>query len=216
MNSLAAAVSAQIRGLQYDLGPADLASIPILKALATVGDEVIGRFQAAKLQARVLDFADLEIKTRDLLRSHSEIRKTLAQRYRYVMVDEFQDTNAIQWEIIRHLCTSEHDQTFAADKLFLVGDEKQAIYSFRGGDVATFARARRELALSAEISGDLSYRSVVFEENFRSCQRLVDCFNFLFEKLLGSGEVEDYEALFQKMVKANARLTQDGRAEIHL
>lgn len=216
LNSLAAAVSAQVRGLQFDLGPTDLMSIPMLKALAEVGHGAVQRFQMAKLHARMLDFADLEIKTRDLLRSHPEIRRDLAQRYRYVMVDEFQDTNAMQWEIIRHLCTTGDDQQYAPDKLFLVGDEKQAIYSFRGGDVATFARARRELALSAERSGTSSYRSVVFEENFRSCQRLVDSFNFLFEKLLGSGEVEDYEALFQSMVKANPKLTQDGRAEIHL
>lgn len=213
---LAEAVASQQPGIGYSFRDADLVSVEILKALAQVGDAAIRHFQSMKNQARVLDFADLEIRTRDLLRSHPEVRAALAQHYRYVLVDEFQDTNAIQWEIIRSLCMEADSKSFFSDKLFLVGDEKQAIYSFRGGDVTTFAKARRELASSAGTAQAETYRKVVFSENFRSCKQLVDSFNVLFRRLLGTGEVPDYEAEFQEMIKANKSLTQNGCAEVHL
>lgn len=211
---LAEAVVAELPDIGYSFGKTDLSSIQILKALAEVGDSAIQRFRAMKDQARVLDFKDLEIRTRDLLRAHPQVRAELARHYRYVMVDEFQDTSDIQWEIIRALCTDMDCGSFSRDKLFLVGDEKQAIYSFRGGDVATFAKARRELA--GKTAPKEAYRKVVFGENFRSCQQLVDSFNYLFSRVLDSGDVEDFEAEFQEMVKANKSLTSDGSAEVHL
>ena len=212
-----------VSDLRLSFGEHDLASVHVLKALAVVGRSVCENFRRAKDRSGVLDFSDLETRARELLRVPS-VRASLASRYRYVMVDEFQDTNGIQWEIIRSLCTGE-DGSLAPDKLFLVGDEKQAIYSFRGGDVTTFARARRELAGAAGVPEtvgrdgrpeDAAYRKVVFEDNFRSCERLVNSFNYLFSRLLGSGDVPDYEAQFQHMVKSNERITQDGWAEIHL
>lgn len=212
---LLAGIVASISELIRPFGPVDLVSIRVLKALALLSHSVIERFQTMKQQARVMDFSDLELRTRDLLRSYPAVRSALANRYRYVMVDEFQDTNAIQWEIIRSLCMDANCEFFSPGKLFLVGDEKQAIYSFRGGDVTTFAKARRELEASAAASKS-TYREVVFGENFRSCKQLVDTFNFLFEKVLGTEEVSDFEAKFQKMIKANQKITQEGSAEIHL
>lgn len=219
---LAEAVSSRVSDLRLSFGEHDLASVHVLKALAVVGRSVLEHFQQAKDRSGVLDFSDLETRARELLRVPS-VRASLASRYRYVLVDEFQDTNGIQWEIIRSLCTTD-DGAFAPDKLFLVGDEKQAIYSFRGGDVTTFARARREVAAGTSAPETVasgmpeggSYRKVVFEDNFRSCQRLVNSFNYLFSRLLSSGEVPDYEAQFQHMVKSNEKMTQDGWAEIHL
>jgi len=235
---LAEAVSAHVSDLSLRFGERDLASVHVLKALAIVARSVFEHFRQSKDRSGVLDFSDLETRARELLTMPS-VRASLASRYRYVLVDEFQDTNGMQWEIIRSLCTTE-DGSFSPDKLFLVGDEKQAIYSFRGGDVTTFARARRELAAGTTAPGaaahgspgtvathvpgaDISaareassYRKVVFEDNFRSCQRLVDSFNYLFSRLLSSGEVPDYEAQFQHMVKSNEKITQDGWAEIHL
>ena len=231
---LAEAVSSRVSDLSLRFGEHDLASVRVLKALAVVGRSAFEHFRQSKDRSGVLDFSDLETRARELLRVPS-VRASLASRYRYVMVDEFQDTNGIQWEIIRSLCTTE-DGSFSPDKLFLVGDEKQAIYSFRGGDVTTFARARRELAGGTTVpegsackngmpgpvgrrtpaSQSGSYRKVVFEDNFRSCQRLVDSFNYLFSRLLSSGDVPDYEAQFQQMVKSNEKITQDGWAEIHL
>ncbi|NLA75868.1 MAG: UvrD-helicase domain-containing protein, partial [Deltaproteobacteria bacterium] len=74
--------------------------------------------------------------------------KEMQERYRYIMVDEFQDTNRIQWDIIRSLFmdTSRPDlNTLLPGKIFVVGDKRQAIYRFRGGDVTVFEKVNQEI-----------------------------------------------------------------------
>jgi ATP-dependent exoDNAse (exonuclease V) beta subunit len=88
---------------------------------------------AAKERESGLDFEDLQLEARDLLRDHEDIRQREALRFRSVMVDEFQDTNALQCELIDLL---------SPEELFFVGDEFQSIYRFRHADVEVF-RSRR-------------------------------------------------------------------------
>ncbi len=108
-------------------------------------------YAAAKDRESALDFEDLQLRARDLLRDHEVVRETEQIRFRSIMVDEFQDTNRLQTELIDLLCAG------AQKELFFVGDEFQSIYGFRHADVAVF-RDRREAAPQV-LPLTLNYRS---------------------------------------------------------
>ena len=107
-------------------------------------------YAAEKARESALDFEDLQLQARDLLRDHEEIREREALRFRSIMVDEFQDTNRLQCELIDKLAE-------AGAELFYVGDEFQSIYGFRHADVRVF-RERRERA-GQLLPLTLNYRS---------------------------------------------------------
>ncbi len=106
--------------------------------------ESVDRYEALKSRASALDFVDLLLRARDLLRGQGAVRADLQRRLSHVFVDEFQDTDPLQAEIVLLLAASDPavdrwpDVTPAAGKLFLVGDPKQSIYRFRRADVATY------------------------------------------------------------------------------
>jgi ATP-dependent helicase/nuclease subunit A len=108
------------------------------------------RYAAAKARESALDFEDLQLCARDLLRSQPKLREREQARFRSILVDEFQDTNRLQTEIVDLLRTPETE-------LFFVGDEFQSIYGFRHADVQVF-RERRE-AVEEPLSLTLNYRS---------------------------------------------------------
>jgi ATP-dependent helicase/nuclease subunit A len=108
------------------------------------------KYAEAKARESALDFEDLQLAARDLLRARPEIREREQARFRAILVDEFQDTNRLQTEIVELLRTPETE-------LFFVGDEFQSIYGFRHADVQVF-RERREEAETL-LSLTLNYRS---------------------------------------------------------
>jgi ATP-dependent helicase/nuclease subunit A len=91
------------------------------------------------------DFLTLARRTRDLLRGSVTLRTELKDRYRYVLVDEFQDTNQLQWDIIAALVRDESGQSLDPDRLFIVGDPQQSIYRFRHADVGVFSRVQEQI-----------------------------------------------------------------------
>ena len=99
---------------------------------------VVEAYQERKGRAGVVDFQDLLVLARDLVRDRAEVRDSLRQRHRYLLLDEMQDTDPVQMELVELLCGVgiEHD------KLFAVGDTKQSIYRFRGAEVALFEKLR--------------------------------------------------------------------------
>jgi ATP-dependent exoDNAse (exonuclease V) beta subunit len=108
------------------------------------------RYAQAKARESALDFEDLQLEARELLRSQPELREREQARFRTILVDEFQDTNRLQTEIVDLLRTPQTE-------LFFVGDEFQSIYGFRHADVQVF-RERRE-AVEQPLSLTLNYRS---------------------------------------------------------
>jgi ATP-dependent exoDNAse (exonuclease V) beta subunit len=150
---------------------------------------VMQRFRDHKRAAALLDFDDLIFAARDLLRGHHAVRRALARRYPYVLVDEFQDTDPLQTEIFWRLCGdvpagSSHenwaDFKIRPGALFLVGDPKQAIYRFRGADVMAYVRARTSF-LAQDGDSILSIST-----NFRSCAPILTYVNERFEVPLSS------------------------------
>jgi ATP-dependent exoDNAse (exonuclease V) beta subunit len=115
--------------------------------------EAVDRYEALKTRAAALDFVDLLLRARDLLRDRAEVRADLQRRLTHIFVDEFQDTDPLQAEIVLLLAASDpgagrwQDTTPAPGKLFLVGDPKQSIYRFRRADVGTY-QAVKELLVA--------------------------------------------------------------------
>jgi ATP-dependent helicase/nuclease subunit A len=127
----------------------------------------IARYSHEKEQINSLDFSDLE--TRSLMflnklkeRANLPRLKRIQERYQYIMVDEFQDTNRIQWDIIRSLCVDTSGPGLNAllpGRIFVVGDKRQAIYRFRGGDVTVFERVNKEIMDSNTAAPPLFWQS---------------------------------------------------------
>lgn len=119
--------------------------------------ELLSGFAAAYAEAKdresALDFEDLQLRARDLLRDDAAIRERERLRFRSIMVDEFQDTNRLQTQLLDLLGAGDD----GGKDVFLVGDELQSIYGFRHADVAVF-RERRE-ASEAVLPLTLNYRS---------------------------------------------------------
>lgn len=104
------------------------------------------------------DFDDILVHTVQLLRKHPEVLERYQRYYQYILVDEFQDTNMVQYELIRLLAGGPQGN------VFVVGDPDQSIYAFRGADYRNVKR----------FQADFAAKSVVLEENYRSHQYILD------------------------------------------
>lgn len=135
----------RLKALSKKIG-ADLA--PQLKAELQA---VIYRFQESKRRAGKLDFMDLLLLTRDMIRDNAGVRVDLQHRFTHIFVDEFQDTDPLQAEILLLLAADDpNEKDFRRvrpipGKLFIVGDPKQSIYRFRRADVAMYQRVKAQL-----------------------------------------------------------------------
>jgi CRISPR-associated exonuclease Cas4 len=150
--------------------------------------EVLAEYEAFKRRAAVLDFDDLLFTCRDVLRNFPVVRTTAGERFSRILVDEFQDTDPVQAEIMFLLCgTGDHEQAWhlrslRPGHLFLVGDPKQAIYRFRGADLATYLTVRR--AILQQFPNNI----LTVTANFRSRGQILDHVNRCFEQRLSSQE----------------------------
>ena len=145
---------------------------PILEALLELTKQYDDEFARLKSAEGGLDFDDMELMTLTLLNDgnggQSAAAKELSAAIKMIIVDEFQDSNEVQYEIYRLIS---RDTT----NLYLVGDIKQSIYRFRGADPLVFQR------LTKKGSG---YRVLPLNKNFRSCKQVVDSVNAVFEGLM--------------------------------
>ena len=209
----------------------------VLAGLVPLVAPVMDLFREHKRAAALLDFDDLIFSARDLLRDHDEVRRALAARFRHVLVDEFQDTDPLQTEIFWRLCGESPEDGDGGDwtafalrpgALFLVGDPKQAIYRFRGADIAAYVRAREAFR-----AGDAD-AVLPIATNFRSRAPIMEYVNARFETALSEGHGQPgFQALdpfrpprdgrpsvaaldvevADEDGKANARQQRDGEAE---
>ena len=129
--------------------------------------ECLRLYEVRKQEAGALDFLDLLIKARDLVRDNREICREFRDRFRHLLVDEFQDTDPLQSELLRSLASAD-DGTLRPGALFIVGDPKQSIYRFRRADVGAYRRIADGLGESGALPVTLqtSYRSVPAIQHF--------------------------------------------------
>ncbi len=130
------------------------------------------RLNEEKQKLSALDFDDLELRTLTLLERPEVIART-SERYRFFLVDEFQDTNAVQRVLLERLALAKGRRPA---NLFIVGDRKQSIYGFRGADVDVFREMTSILREAGGVERPLQL-------NFRSQPPLIAFFNYLFERL---------------------------------
>jgi DNA helicase-2/ATP-dependent DNA helicase PcrA len=116
--------------------------------------------------ANALDFDDLLLKTVLLLSQHESIRETLNAQYRFLMVDEYQDTNRTQYRLIRQLTEKQQN-------LCVVGDEDQSIYGWRGADIQNILSFEKDYP---------NARIIKLEQNYRSTKNILDASGSLVSK----------------------------------
>ena len=121
----------------------------------------------------VVDFAELLLRSYELLRDHPALRQHYQQRFRYLLVDEFQDTNKLQYQWLKLLAgEQEGGRIVGTSSVLAVGDDDQSIYAFRGARVGNMQDFLREFAVPHQIK---------LERNYRSHGNILDCANALIE-----------------------------------
>ncbi len=149
------------------------------RALLTVGLAVIDAYESSKRRDAALDYSDLIERTRRLLAAPGQagwVLYKLDQRLEHVLVDEAQDTSPEQWEIVERLTEEFFAGQGTADRprtLFVVGDEKQSIYSFQGADLENLRRVRARLGAVTAGAGT-PMRAEALEVSFRSVPAVLE------------------------------------------
>lgn len=115
-------------------------------------EKVYARYEAHLKENNAMDFDDLLLYTKRLLQENDDVREYYAGKFRYVLVDEFQDTNAVQFEIIKML-SSVHGNLFA------VGDDDQSIYGWRGAEISNILHFERSFPQAQVFKLEQNYRS---------------------------------------------------------
>lgn len=179
--------------------------------------ELLNRCEDQKTGLNALDFNDLQIYTRCLLQKNPLIREQLREQYKWILVDEFQDTDSLQADIIFSLS---HDYLghFDQNRLFIVGDPQQSIFGFRHADVAQFSEYIKEISrqgsqnLPLVIPGEkdplpsleIERQGIItLSQNFRSSPQLIQFFNQTFGSIFTADS--EFDVPFHKLEPARAQ-----------
>ena len=162
------------------------------EAVSQLLERFVAAIQRLKRQQGALTFRDTESLCRSILISNHDVREYYRRRFRYIMVDEFQDNNTGQKELLYLL--SERDGVFSSGiptagdldpgKLFFVGDDKQSIYYFRGADVSVFRSLADDVA---SMGGNV----LPLSANYRSEPAIIDHVNSVFDAVFSSALDEE-------------------------
>lgn len=131
-----------------------------------VAAEVWEHYDAALREEHALDFDDLLLKTVNLLKSHPDVLEGYRERFKYIHIDEYQDTNKVQYEIARLIAGDAHN-------ICVVGDVDQSIYSWRGANISNILQFEKHFRDTT---------TIFLEENYRSTQTIITASNDVIEK----------------------------------
>jgi len=190
--------------------------------LMQVFRRAILRYEDMKKKKGFLDYSDLEYITYNLLTKNPEwanILYAFDEKIDHILVDEFQDTNEFQWAIIDKL-TEEWRSGLGAKRergikptIFLVGDEKQSIFLFRGANVEVFHRARERLG---EWLGD-EFCYEESRENFRSLPAIIEFTNYIFSRVMSSeNDTPAWKTAYTPFYPCRKDTTNSGRGRVEL
>ncbi|WYP25355.1 UvrD-helicase domain-containing protein [Alkalihalobacillus sp. FSL W8-0930] len=140
-------------------------------------------YKKQKLFQGALDFTDLQQKTLTLLEDPT-VQEATRREYTHIMVDEFQDTNALQLEVLNRINPSYR---------FIVGDTKQSIYQFRGADVSIMNQLESDAELQSES------RRILMNRNYRTVEPIVEAVNSIFQKAMTDSQTYAYQTLYQPL-----------------
>lgn len=159
---------------------------------------VYARYETEKNAASALDFDDLLLRTAELFRNHSDIRAKWQEKFQHILIDEYQDTNSVQYHLIKSLVN--HDRNIC-----VVGDDWQSIYSWRGADFTNILNFERDFPGAKVIKLEQNYRST--GNILRASQRIINQNKTRTDKTLfteaGDGEPVVIEGLMDETAEAN-------------
>jgi len=159
----------------------------LMQYTLTPGDEQLFRdYQRTLRRRNLVDFDDLVVLTGELFRTHNEVAATVADRWSYILVDEFQDVNAAQYAILNRLAEP-HGNILA------VGDDEQSIFSWAGADPLVLKRFERDYGLAAPIVLDVNHRTS--QQIFGVARRLLSGNHSLFDKDLTASQQSTFEVV---------------------
>ncbi|MBS9782581.1 MAG: UvrD-helicase domain-containing protein [Arcobacter sp.] len=173
--------------------------------------DVYEKYQEYLLKNNLVDFDDLLLLPYEILKNDEQLAKETSEKYKYIMVDEYQDTNELQYRLLKLLCTSH-------DNLCVVGDDDQSIYGWRGASIKNILNFSEHFK---------DARVIKLEKNYRSTDTILDHANQLIEhnrdrlgkKLIGTKEkgnsIKVYESHDEneetrKIVDDIKKLLEDG------
>lgn len=154
----------------YILSALEIAKLDYYDEFFNLLESIHEKYKSIKKEEAVLDFNDLEILFRDLLKQ-KELRDLIKSKISYIMVDEFQDTSPIQKEIYYLL-----NEILGKNRLFVVGDFKQSIYAFRGADVSLYNTVRKDFE-----KDDKNSTCILMNDNYRTGKEIISSVNKLFK-----------------------------------
>lgn len=190
---------------KYVFSEVDDAFAASISGLAALYLKVAEEFRGRCGNGRLIGFDELQTRALEYFKKQPAATKEFMKSFRYIMVDEFQDTNPLQWEIVKLVSGAAGG---FEKNVFIVGDEKQSIYGFRGADVKVFGKAENEIAAG----GKPGCASVALDVNFRSRPELVEFYNLIFGGVFSGGNVSaDIERISYEDV--NSGRNADGGGE---
>lgn len=161
---------------------------PTARALINLVKKFDDLYYEKKSRKNILEFPDIEQLALTLLTEHDEVSKELRDKYSEILMDEYQDTNALQEEIFSHISDGRN--------MFMVGDMKQSIYRFRSSDPIIFKR-KNDLYKNEQ---DAENRKIILSQNFRSrdevLQGVNDVFSAIMSEEAGELEYDDEQRLY--------------------
>ncbi|MBU2445894.1 MAG: UvrD-helicase domain-containing protein, partial [Bacteroidetes bacterium] len=152
------------------------------------------KYEELKSSLGYLDYDDLLIKAHQLL-ENEQVRSEISDTLKYILVDEFQDTDQLQYSILKKITNDFDNEHF----IFIVGDEKQSIYGFRNAEIKVFQDAKKEITRGGQPIYDFTFEGEKLEydtnestgiislpENYRLLPNLIAFNNYIFQSLLKS------------------------------
>ena len=164
---------------------------PLLRDLVALAGRVYTVYSEKKRQASMLDNDDLLIRAADALSNNDRVRAAFSNKFKLIMVDEFQDTDQLQVDMVRAMAGER------GERLCTVGDAQQSIYRFRGADVAVYERHL------AQVRQSDSSMPIVLPDNFRSHGDILSFVDRIFEQLDVFGD--DFMSLTPSRIESKVK-----------
>ena len=143
--------------------------------------EIFKRYEYEKTKAQALDFDDLLLKELELLQKYPDVRKKWQRKFEHILIDEYQDTNAVQYNIVKLLVGAERN-------ICVVGDDWQSIYSWRGADFTNILNFERDF---------LGAKVIKLEQNYRSTGNILEA----SQKIINENKMRTDKTLFTEAGK---------------
>lgn len=164
----------------------DKKALPVMEAWNAVLRTYRTSLRTAADKEEMYSFDTIAVKAVEVLEKYPEILRRYREKYKFIMVDEFQDTNRLQKNLV-YLLAGGRENRLEGTRLFVVGDAKQSIYRFRGADVSVFKQVRDDIGAGGG-------ENIVMADNFRSREAIIKTCNCLFQDLLTKDGTKDVTA----------------------